>query len=627
MYSLRKCRKILKMGCDWYETSRHTLSTSSRSHFETLLARLNDALLRGDRVEADPFARQVESFCAAHFKKGAWAYIKEGGGALLIALLIATIVRQMWFELYEIPTGSMRPTFKEQDHLTVTKTAFGLNTPLDTSHFYFDPNLVQREGVVIWSGDKIPHLDADSRFLSIFPYTKRYIKRCMGKPGDTLYFYGGQLYGMDREGRDLKELRESPWTASLEYLPFTHFEGRRSYIERPRAEVLFHHFNRSLGRLSFGITGFKGEIFNGKEWVTDKPEAQRQPHDTLQTFSDFWGMRNIAQARLLTPEQATEFYPDQIEKLEKGLLYLELRHTPSLSFPPPLLSPRFGVFISGYQCLLPLQEAHLQALRTHLYTCRFVVKGERASPYRVGERAISATSPLFSNVPNGTYEFYYGKGVKVGWGGITSPLPSNHPLYDLSPLHLQQLFNLGIEMDTEVAPHSASQPLFPNRYAYFRQGDLYVMGGLVMTKEDPLLHRFHEREKQREKESSLTSFPYVAFKDYGPPLTTEGELDRIFLRTFGYRVPEGHYLMLGDNHAMSQDSRYFGPIPEENLQGAPSLILWPPVDRWGYPHQRPYPLFTLPRIIVWGIAASIGLICFIVHRRRLRRPLFHLRHD
>ncbi len=50
----------------------------------------------------------------------------------------------------------MRPTFKEQDHLSVTKTSFGLNIPLATEHFYFDPYLVQRLSVAIWSGMVYP---------------------------------------------------------------------------------------------------------------------------------------------------------------------------------------------------------------------------------------------------------------------------------------------------------------------------------------------------------------------------------------------------------------------------------------------------------------------------------------
>lgn len=625
VYSLRKSRQILKSSYQWYRKKGKELSEESLNRIESLLQRLDEAILNKNRNEAGVLARQVEEFGETHFKKGIATYLFEVLTAVIIALIVATVIRQVWFELYEIPTGSMRPTFKEQDHLTVSKTGFGINVPLKTEHFYFDPELVQRESIIIWSGDGVPHLNSDSTFMGIFPYTKRYIKRCLGKPGDTLYFYGGKIYGFDREGNDLVELRDNPWMAHLEYLPFTNFEGRRSYVDNPRSktvpEAVFHHFNQAIGRLRFFHQDIKGEIFNGSKWVEDNPEAQRKPHDTPQTYSDFWGIRNFAMVRILDPTELESLTSYHGKEMEKGLLYLELRHTPSLSYPAPFLSERLGVAIKGYTTIIPLQEQHLKALMDHMYTCRFVVKNGRASSYRLEGEKFYPTSPHFPQVPDGTYEFYYGKGLQVGWGGITSDLPKNHPLYNTEPKHIQKLFNIGIDMTTQVEPHSRNQPFFPNRYAYFRDGDLYVMGGVIMKKEDPLLQNFHEQEKKKE-DLATAKTPYVAFKDYGPPLTSEGQLDKNFIKNFGFKIPEKHYLALGDNHAMSQDSRYFGPIPQANLQGAPSLILWPPGERWGLPNQKPYPLLTLPRMIIWGIAALIGLIAWLIHRNRLKKPIF-----
>jgi signal peptidase I len=67
-------------------------------------------------------------------------------------------------------------------------------------------------------------------------------------------------------------------------------------------------------------------------------------------------------------------------------------------------------------------------------------------------------------------------------------------------------------------------------------------------------------------------FPY---RGYG--------LGQTYLSTTGqsFVVPPHGYFALGDNSYNSWDSRYWGPVPEENLVGRGLLVYWPFHPHWG----------------------------------------------
>jgi signal peptidase I len=623
-YSLSKSYKILKACYECYRKKWKSLSPQELEMVESDLAALDQACLAKNRAMADSLSRRMEHFLSRSCKKSIFDYFKELVIAIVVALIIATVVRQVWFEPYEIPTGSMRPTFMEQDHLVVSKTTFGINTPLMTDHLYFDPALVKRGGIFVFSGDGIDLEDTDSTYFGLFPYKKRYIKRCMGLPGDILYFYGGEIYGIDKEGHDISADFRNRWIKEIDHVPFISFEGRISInpTNGGANEVLFRQMDKPIARLPLNNThDLKGEIFDGKEWISDQFLTQKTEHDAISTYTDFYGMRNFAMARLLTKEQVEKFSGVPTATLGEGILYLELRHNPSLTYPQPrLVQDNFGnyaiVFVP-YVSVIPLQQHHLDTIMDNIYTARFVVQDGRARRYSVEQRHFGPGSPHFPGIPDGTYEFYAGKASKILWGGMTQELSKQDPLYNRDPASIQRLFNLGIDMSTYFEPHSQLQVYMPTRYSYFREGSLYLLGAELMKKDDPVLVKFNEQETQRELDSNKST-PYIAFNDYGPPLR-DGKLDKEFIKAFGIQVPEKHYMALGDNYAMSSDSRYFGFVPEQNVQGAPSFLIWPKV---GLPNQKPYPWITTPNLIVWSTVALIFALWGLIHWIRRQQPVY-----
>jgi signal peptidase I len=49
-----------------------------------------------------------------------------------------------------------------------------------------------------------------------------------------------------------------------------------------------------------------------------------------------------------------------------------------------------------------------------------------------------------------------------------------------------------------------------------------------------------------------------------------------------YIVPAHRYFAMGDNSYNSYDSRYWGPVPEQNLVGRGLFVYWPFIPHWGF---------------------------------------------
>src|SRR5581483_3291183 len=325
-YSIKKSKHVLRHAYHRFQKKKSKLSPEIRHQIQEALLALQNEILQKNKNNADVLAKRVESLFTIHLKKSSWEQFKEAIFALAFALIVAILVRQVWFEFYEIPSGSMRPTFKEQDRLVVSKTAFGINIPLQPAELYFDPDLVKRNGIVIFTGENMDIRDVDTMYFYLFPGKKQYIKRMIGKPGDILYFYGGNIYGIDREGNDITPSLQPKSLNQIEHIPFIDFDRKlvvpRNPIGGIYSPIFIYQMNEPVVKLYVTSSNqVHGEMLNPAP-VND----QKAPLVT--SYGDMWGFKNYGMVRLLTREQVKNTADQNLADIEEGVLYLEIRHHP-----------------------------------------------------------------------------------------------------------------------------------------------------------------------------------------------------------------------------------------------------------------------------------------------------------
>lgn len=117
-------------------------------------------------------------------KKAVWLEYLE---AIVIAFILAMIIRTFVVEAYKIPSGSMLNTLLIGDRLLINKFTYGVKIPF-TGKLLFnvgDPEL----------GDVIVFIYPEDRSVD-------YVKRIVGLPGDTLEMHNKVLF---RNGQPANE--------------------------------------------------------------------------------------------------------------------------------------------------------------------------------------------------------------------------------------------------------------------------------------------------------------------------------------------------------------------------------------------------------------------------------------
>jgi signal peptidase I len=112
-------------------------------------------------------------------------WYREYGEALLVAAILALIIRTFVVQAFKIPSGSMEDTLLIGDHLLVNKFIYGLQVPFVDGRF-LSIRHPQRDDIIVF---EFPEDRGKSYFSR-----RDFIKRIVGVPGDTVEVREKQLY-------------------------------------------------------------------------------------------------------------------------------------------------------------------------------------------------------------------------------------------------------------------------------------------------------------------------------------------------------------------------------------------------------------------------------------------------
>ena len=109
--------------------------------------------------------------------------VREYAEAIIIAILLALVIRAFVVQAFKIPSGSMKPTLLVGDHILVSKFIYGIKIPFTDKELVHFSN-PKRGDIVVFEYPVDP--------------TKDFIKRVIGLPGDTVRIHDKQVFVNDK---------------------------------------------------------------------------------------------------------------------------------------------------------------------------------------------------------------------------------------------------------------------------------------------------------------------------------------------------------------------------------------------------------------------------------------------
>ncbi len=452
------------------------------------------------------------------------------------AVMAALLLRWGVVELFTIPTGSMEPTLHGRtdggDRILCTKWTYRLRKP-------------NRWEVIVFKFPYEQALRVGHRNSVAAKYKKEnFIKRCVGLPGETIRLYHGDVYV--KQGKDGFVRQIKPDSVQRKMWIPVYAEDFSDLSADDLAA-----FWKSSGTGQVSVTGahtLKIETA-GHAHLTYQPRTRQQT--PLEGVPDRYVRRQVM--TFCCPECGAEsmktFWNQKIAaRCPKCGAYLlenavtDYQRRSSLYMPPshPLVTWHEGDGDGGAYVTRNTPWHEVPDLRVCF---RF---------QKVGE-AVEIAAELRDNARLTEARLLLGK------ENVIMLCQQGRPL---------------VQIPLKLSDQSWHEFEF---YQVEGVARLFIDGASVIEQELPVVTQASEEQigtgirlevaKGTAELDNLSIDRDVYY--YADP-------DSLFLADGIYAVPEDNVVALGDNCPASNDSRNWGPVPVENLQGPAVCVWWPP---------------------------------------------------
>lgn len=147
--------------------------------------------------------------------------VREWFETVWSAVLLASFLMFFFIQGFKIPSGSMRSTLLEGDHLFVNKFIYGFHVPMSGGVRLWQRHHVERGEIVVFICPPIA-MTKEERDKNI---VKEFIKRCVAVGGDTVEVKNKKLYVNG-------QLQDEPYTQYVDdmvYPPVSIFPDNETY--------------------------------------------------------------------------------------------------------------------------------------------------------------------------------------------------------------------------------------------------------------------------------------------------------------------------------------------------------------------------------------------------------------